>query len=303
MNETTVTTTDSTATAPEPITTEAPAPLIGNDMNFREDWRESLSEDLRSEPYFQRFNNLNDLAKSGLSGQKMIGLENLNVAPIPDETSPENVWNEFYQRIGRPDTSDSYEFADAPEGMEINKESLSQYRDFVHGLGLTQKQAAGIYDFHNSMEVSAAKTKADNEERQFEEDVAALKEEWGYAFDQKLEIANRAVRTFDKDGILKKMGLDNSPWMVRVMAGIGSKISEDTLVKGPQETVMTPNDAMTKINAIMGDPRHPYNVYDHASHGDAVRDVNELYKLANPGEPEVAETLSFGNPRARLMNV
>ena len=42
-------------------------------------------------------------------------------------------------------------------------------------------------------------------------------------------------------------------------------------------------DAKKKINEIRGDSKHPYNLENHPSHNDAVKEMTRLYSTAYPG--------------------
>jgi hypothetical protein len=292
MEETTTTTeaapaaTGSILTSEAAPITQAPATTppsytdyVGEGGAFRENWRESLSEDIRADPSLEYVKDVNGLAKSYVSGQKMVGLDKV---AIPTEHSTQDVWDQFYAKGGRPETAEAYNFDSVvtPEQLVPTSEELSAAKTAFHTLGLNNTQAAGVMDFYNQHMGHALEMTDQRSEQTNAEAVASLKAEKGYAYDSFVETANKAVRTFDPDGVITKLGLENNLEVVKMMGNIGKAISEDKLIGSTAPSVMSPLDAQTKVNKIYAEGA--YYDGDHPEHNTAVAEVRRLMQFMYP---------------------
>jgi len=265
----------STEAAPAPA---APA-LFSEGTTFSENWRETLPEALRAEPSLASLNNFESMAKSYVNAQKMIGMDKV---VLPNENSPEGIWNEFYSAIGRPETAGDYQFEtpEMPEGLQVSEQMLGGFGEQAHKLGLNQQQASELLNWYNQNQVEGYNELQNNQAISQDQAIGELKKEWGMAFDSKVESANAAIRTFDKDGVIESLGLQNNPQIAKLLSTIGESISEDKLVGASK--AMAPIDASVEINKIMGDSNHPYYNDEHPEHGDAVKKMQQLFQMANP---------------------
>ena len=97
------------------VSTEAPQPAAAGGVEAGSsavvDWKASLSEDLRNDPSLSSISDVGSLAKSFVHAQRMVGAD--KVAIPKDDASPDD-WNEYYNRLGR------------PEKYEISKPQLAE---------------------------------------------------------------------------------------------------------------------------------------------------------------------------------
>jgi hypothetical protein len=240
-----------------------------------------LPEEIRAEPSLGTVKNLSGLVKSFVSAQKMIGRDKI---PLPGENASEAELREFYSRLGVPEDPKGYKFdaPQLPEGMAVNEKLDNWFREAAHKHGLTPKQAASLYSEFNGLQAGEFSERQQAEQMGVAEAETALKKEWGKAFDSKLELAKRAVTTFGAQESIDKLGLGNHPDFVRMMAKIGEAISEDKLVKAGSP--VTPVDAQSQINSIMGDSKNPYHHREHPQHQEYVERVSKLFSFAFPQE-------------------
>lgn len=255
--------------------------LLNDNGEFIDNWTDKLPEGLREEASLKNFKTFEGMTKSLVNAQKMIGSDKV---PVPNDNWDEEQWNDFYNKIGRPETPENYEFTrpEIPEGMNYNEDMEKAFASQAHNLGLTQPQASKLLDWYNKSQIdmqSELEKKAEFEQSQA---VEALKKEWGKVYSDKMEKANAAVRTFGAADTLEKAGYANNPDMVKLFAKVGESISEDKLVQGRSD--MSPADAKGKINSIMGDSKHPYHNAGHPGHKQAVEEVKNLYEMMHPSE-------------------
>ena len=86
-------TTDNVQVTPE--VTEQSTPEVQSTLSEISNWRDSLAEDLRSEPSLKDFKDINSLAKSHVSAQKMLG----GSIRIPGEDASDEARQEFYSKL------------------------------------------------------------------------------------------------------------------------------------------------------------------------------------------------------------
>jgi len=90
--------------------------MIGDDLSFTDNVFASmpLEEGENPDKYKalgDKFNSVGSLAKSYLNLERMLSKDKM---PIPTDNDGDEVWDQTYKALGRPETPDGYE---APEGL------------------------------------------------------------------------------------------------------------------------------------------------------------------------------------------
>jgi len=88
------------ATQTTVTTADTPAP-----QPTESSWKESISEAYRNDPSIEKFTEIDALAKSYINATRMIGQDKI---VVPNKNSTEEVWEEAYAKLGRPETPDQY---------------------------------------------------------------------------------------------------------------------------------------------------------------------------------------------------
>lgn len=239
------------------------------------DWSTHIPKELAGEKVWEPLKGkpLGDVLKGYHEAQKMIG----STIRVPKEDAKPEEWEAFYTKLGRPEKPEKYDLK-AEDGNRIDKTVLDAFRQIAHENGLTTKQAQAMLDTMNDIDG----IKAREAEKTLANDLAALKEEWGGAFDRKIVLAQRAVKEFagpDMVKMLNDSGLGNHPAMIRFMAAIGDYLAEDGTISGDVRGSGSKEDALAKIKAINNDMKHPY-WNEGPGHKEAVEDMKRLSKIA-----------------------
>jgi hypothetical protein len=244
-----------------------------------------IPEELRDHPSISPIKDVENLARSYVNAQRLIGTDKI---PMPANPTEEDL-DRIYDRLGRPSTPDDYGIA--ADGSVVTDEVAKEYSDIAHKLRLTPDQAQGILDYYRgTVEKSGAAT-LEMAEVAREETVSSLKQEWGRAFEQKVDAAARVAQEFGnpemfditlQDG--SKLG--DNPDFIKAFAKIAdfrqSVTSEDTVADMSQSNVMTPADAKAEIEAIMNDKGHPYwDRKNLVGRQQAVERVQELWGMVH----------------------
>lgn len=253
---------------------------------------ETLPEDIRNEAAFRDIKDLGALAKGFLGATKLIGgrPEDLIKLPGPDDAEG---WNAVHARLGRPEKPDGYGFK-APEGVTVDAALQGAFGTTAHQLGLTAKQATGLFEWWNGANGEAAKAAETARAAAEEQAIAGLKTEWGDAFKEKLGLANEALLHYGgqelADAMRASFSLD--PRFVRMMSKLGAGLKEDGLIGGGNggggAGALSPAEARQQIGGLEADPTFVKAYTDkHApGHAEAVQRMARLHEFAHPAAPK-----------------
>jgi len=257
---------------------------MGNGDDGGKGWKDALPEDIRSHPSLGSLDSVESLAKSYVNAQKLIGKEKL---PVPTGPEDKETWNTVFTRLGRPETAEGYQIdrATVPSEIPIDDDFLTNFRTMVHGLGLNPTQTQGIFNWWVELEkgVLGELSEMDQTERQQAE--AALRQEWGKAYDQNIVLARTLITKFGGKvaSDLLSSPFANDPKVIKFLAAIGRAMSEDSdLLEGIVTPTLTPAEAQAEISKIQNDPNHAYHKGGHPEHQAAVDYMESLFKLVYP---------------------
>lgn len=245
-------------------------------------WRDILPDDIKNDPSINKFEDVSDLAKSYLHAQKMVGSNKIS---IPDKHATADDWKRVFHELGNPKELENYDVK--PSNNEvIDEEFFGWYKEKAHSLGILPHQAQDLINDFTARQEEIIKNAKEQQELQINETVRELHKEWGQAYDQKVNAAQRAVKELGGDELIKALhstGAGNDPTFVKAFAKVAELMREDGFVEGGKAAgIMTPAEAIEKAKTIMADETHPFNNMTHPNHGAAKKEVERLYQLAYP---------------------
>lgn len=258
----------------------------GSGCNAAGTWRDALPEDLRGSPAISKFNDVAALAKSYIHAQQMIGRER-----IPMPSSEEDILR-LMDRLGRPEEAGDYDLVapELPQSVELDSGIIEGFQATAHQLGLLPRQAQGLFNWYLTTfgeQYSAAEEQA---AKASEAQIAELRQEWGAAFDEKVELARRAVSVFggsDLAKFLDEARLSSHPALVRAFAAAGQSIAEDNADgRGKAQFTLTPGEAKREIAQIQANPDYWDAYRNPVRHEELVGRAGELFRLAYPEHRE-----------------
>ena len=230
----------------------------------------------------KNWENVGQMADAYSELEKFKGIGKHLVIPEPDDVEG---WNNVYNTMGRPETHDKY--AIEYEGdIPLSEELTGQFKQFAHGLGLTQKQFNEVVNF----QLDAVTAQAGAFEKQTEEDkvtakaanVAALTEVFGA--ENYLARVTEARTVADKLGIyqtLEDKGLASDPAIITMLDKLSHADAEGAIVPDVQQVAAKSLDEQLKeIRSCEAftDKFHP----DHKSVMSRFMAVNQA--IANAGQ-------------------
>jgi hypothetical protein len=257
------------------------------------DWKASLPEDLRADPALRDIKDVTGLAKSMIHAQKLVGMDRDKIVTVPGEDADEGTREEFYRKIGRPETAKDYalpvENVQLPEGVQRNEEMEAWYKDTAHKFGLSAKQAAGLYQEYMTFAGQSLEAGNVQLEQMRDKVEGELKKEWGAAYETRMKQAVAPLKQFaDEDFVefLNTTGLGSHPSMIKFMHKVSTQLGEDS-VSDPSRTevLMTPAEAQAEIAKKYSDKTfmEAYTSKNHPSHKWAVEEMSKLYKYQVAG--------------------
>lgn len=230
--------------------------------------------------------NLTNLMKSYYHAQKSIGRDKV---VIPNENSTPDEWNEFYQKaLGVDPAPENYriEFKD-DKVPHFNEQLREQFRQKAHELRVPPDKAAQLAEFFNEQIDQSVKTLQGRTQEQVRQGVEKLQTDWGEAYDSRVNSAKRFIKEHGTDEFreyLKQTGLGQDPGVIKFFGDFAAKFyGEGKVPKEGSGTgeVLTPTEAKSRINEIMGDKKHPYHNAKDPRHKDAVREMTRLFEMKN----------------------
>lgn len=268
------------ATEAAPATLATPAEVAqGGSGN---DFLNLIPEDIRQHPSLSPIKDVENLARSYVNAQRLIGADKI---PMPVNPTDEDL-DRIYGKLGRPETPDQYGIS--ADGNIITEERATEYADIAHKLRLTPDQAKGVLDYYRSVAENDMTTMANTNAQAMEQSAAALQAEWGDNYDAKMQSAQKVVDQFGAGNIMEMQLADgtkvgNHPDVIRAFAKIAdfrqTVTSEDTVSEGTSSMGMSAQQAGNEIQAIMGDSSHAYWDKRNPQHQQAVERMQQLMEM------------------------
>tara|TARA_R100001079_G_scaffold83193_1_gene46427 strand:- start:6179 stop:7012 length:834 start_codon:yes stop_codon:yes gene_type:complete len=264
---------------------EAPAPVVESAPveTTPDDWKQSLSEEVRDHASLKKYTSVENLAKGYINASSMLGKDKL-VKPSSDDE-----WNDFYNDMGRPESHEGYKFtyaAEVPEGLQGYVEGrVESFKESAHKLGLTSQQADGLYTWYMEGNVNNAKQLEEQAVELEQQAEYELKKEWGPAYEEKITQSQAALSQFASPEFvdyLEKTQLGNNPHMIRAFAKIAEGMMEDGQIMGVESTQPTVAQIDNDISAVMANPA--YWDADSLERPKLVAKVHELIQLKEASE-------------------
>lgn len=264
---------------PEGSLLETPAEVAqGGSGN---DFLSTIPEDLRDHPSLGPIKDVENLARSYVNAQRLIGADKL---PMPVNPTTEDLDN-IYSRLGRPESAEGYEIA--VDGNIVTEEVAKSYADVAHNLRLTPDQANGVLEYYRAMVQESGSMSEAAESQQRNNTEMALRKEWGDEFDARIEDAGKIAKQFGSSDLLDMRLADgtkvgNHPDFIKAFANMAefrsSITSEDTVADSTVSSTLSRREAQAEIESIMASPVYTdrKNVVGRQQAIDRVQELMEM---------------------------
>lgn len=278
------------------VQTDISEPEIADESAVPESWRSGLSEDYRTHPVLERFDDLDALAREHIHLQKLIGRKGI-VPPAADADDAERA--RFYDALGRPESPDAYDLdgMERPDGMPWDDEFEKAMLERMHASGLTDGQARALLEGYSELQGVAWQDANAAQDRALDVAETGLRREWGGNFDAQIDMANRAFaaafgeRVDDVRQLRLTDGqyLGDHPDMVRAFAKLGGLMGEAEFVGWKEARIgRSSSEARAQLSTLEADPELRTALLDraHPEHRQAVARRSDLAHAAYGDENE-----------------
>jgi hypothetical protein len=245
------------------------------------DWKESLPDSIRANESLGKFKDVGALANSYIELQRMMGSRD----KLPNAESKDEEWSTHYEKLGRPKDTSGYKFPDIPKEYAVSDDFKGALTGLAHQMGLNQRQ----FDNMVSWGMSQSKAIGDRQAEVTAGLMKGLKDKWGFAADANMERAHKTIAMLagykaDHPFVkwLEESGNDRNPVIMDFFYDVSKQFEEDNFVdEHTKREAADRSMAQSKINGIMADHKHPYWNEGDPRHGDAVKEVADLYEQLN----------------------
>jgi len=271
-------------TTEQPAQSEQTTAVVQNtdataSTNQEVNFKDLIPQSYREEKSLQNFNNMEDLLKSYLHAQKLVGADKI---PVPNKHATDEDWKEVFKRLGAPEKPEDYKY----NIDQLDQTQVAEFNKTAHQLGLLPKQAEGLIKFYNELsnnQASSLEQRAADAQLKTETD---LKKEFGPQYSKRLDQAKRlAVGTLGEEFLENTILQDGSRLgdninIIKAFSNLADKLSEDEIIKGDTSGYMTAKEIEKEINELTQEGS-AYWSKTHPNHAKAVQEVLKLRELLN----------------------
>lgn len=251
-------------------------------------WKDKLTPDYANSPTMKLFpdtlEGFNNAVKSHLELQKMMGNEKV---PIPKgKDDPARAI--FNKAMGIPEKPEGYALPEitVPDNLKGLVFDKAKFAEAVHKFDLTPAAAKGLWEAYGEMSKQGYANALKAKEEKMTEIVNQLRQEWGDAYQSKVELGQMVINKFTADKEMNEFitaTLLQDPRGIKFLASVGDQFAENKIGDFKyQRHSLTPEEAQREIDSIKNDPNHPYSnpKASEADHNRAVDYVNSLIAVA-----------------------
>lgn len=170
-----------------------------------------------------------------------------------------------------------------PEGQEVNDDLVNPLKQIALENGIKPEAFKKLAEAYIATENQQLSNWQQQQEQESEQVINTLKEEWGNKYEDNLQKGEEVWSNLvdeKYDGVLEKLDSQGKIAIAKIMYDISQKISEPKTGKLEGAEVLTKETAQAKIDEIMNNPQHPYNLGDPV----ATNEMLELYKVVTDGQ-------------------
>lgn len=235
---------------------EQSQPAVGQNAP---DWATGLGEDALHVVREKGWKNPADAINAYKNLESFVGKQANRAVVIPEAEDDADGWNKVYNRLGRPETPDAYGIEVPQDADDRTKGILGKYKEIAHNLGLNNRQAIELQKNLDAYVGEIDAKTMESASHQAEQELHALKKEWGMAYDDKVALAQKAAAKFANADLINSMeaaGMGTGE-IVKMFANIGSQFAEDAFVSSDSPrgfgAVLTPEQAKQDLAELKAD--------------------------------------------------
>ena len=245
-------------------------------------WLDGLDQQYLQSQTVANAQSPNDLAKQVFNLEKVMGKPKL---PMPQDDWSSDQWNDFHNKLGRPETVDGYQLNYQSDSFTFSDDDKGNLQQAFYDAGLSQTQAEKLFNTVAQREEAFAKSVAEKADSQNQEALNALQNKWGDKFDNNVRMANFALQKLAGEhaqSIEDKYGSD--PQLADLLYNASLLMADDSTFKGEMNSNswVNPGAAQAEIANLKTDAQFVAALTDKSNlgHKEALEKWNNLHKIA-----------------------
>lgn len=251
-------------------------------------WRDSLPEDIRSNPAISSFKDVTALTQSFIHAQSLVGKKGA-IAPADWSKATDQEKKSFFEAAGLP-ASDKYTIT-PPKEAKIPQPFLDSFKEQALKAGVLPHQANDLIGWFAKTD-QETQTKAETARKAADvENLKALKAEWGgdEAWDRNLKAIAFATRKLGGDEAFQVLHKDprigNNVPILKALLAASKMFNEDTLREGGVGSgTASRSEIEAQLHEIrMNGKANGYWDKTHPNHSVIVAKVENLAKQLTGG--------------------
>lgn len=158
----------------------------------------------------------------------------------PAEDASQDVWDRYWQSVGRPDDPNGYELPDAEKFGEF----AGAFKEAAHRMGLTTNQAKNLFEWYGKQDQVAAEQRSKKAQEQVQEVQDQLKSEWGDKFESQLKNIDRFKAKYGSEQLSQELQnpvVGNNVELIKALAQAGADLAGDSLIEGDTKSAPSQN--------------------------------------------------------------
>lgn len=268
-----------------PVTTDTATETTETIETPTENWYDAFPDEYKSNSNVTKYKTQEEFLKGYVNLNKKIGEKGLT-KPETDED-----WNNAYNFLGKPETIEGYEYTpgeELPDELKLNEQMATSFKAVAHEIGLNPNQYEKLMGSYMAMNEQGFKTRQEQEQANLLTSEKNLKEKWGQAYDQNIELAQNIVKKHDNGGELTKLletpfngsSLGNNPVLLNMLANVAKTTMEDGGLVGRGAGIPTSEDLEAELGKLINHPA--YLDGNNPEHNQVAKQVSNIYKKLYP---------------------
>lgn len=235
---------------------------------------DDLPEELKKSPTMKKFKTVEDLAKSYLNAQGLLGKK-------LQDMGPDELKSIYGKMANVPADAEGYKV-----DVEMDPDTLKLFKQTAHEMMLSPEQAKLFIEKFAGINNEAALAQKIQMEQAMQNAENTLRKDWGKGMEYNLKLAEKAIKEFGGEQLAKDveaLGLGNNVNLIKAFAKVGENLLESGLIgdTGATQFSMTPDQAQTAISQKLMSVEFQEAYYNpmHPAHNRAVEELSQLYDL------------------------
>lgn len=213
-------------------------------------WRDSLPDELKTDPTLNKYSDLQNLARAHVELQKKFGQKGI-FKPAPDASKEEIL--AFREALGIPTEPSKYDLGKF-EGVEVPPTTLQWAQKVGAEHGIEPQALKAVITDYMKMESQVKAHESQQSQAAMVKGLESLRQEWGDAFDRNITRANFAAEKLGGKALVERLvelKVHNDPALIKALSEAAKLYGEDRLREaGAGDGRHTPQELDSEIERV-----------------------------------------------------